>query len=809
MPVGVRLLVRQPWSTAAIVGILALGIGATTAAFAMFNAVLFRPLPGVERPADLVTVRLQPRDRSRNFSSFSRDHFVAMRDADTGLDGLTSEWRGNGWVANGAGAPELIDLAGVARGYFAVLGIRMRLGRPPDDDEVETPGHAVAVISEALWRHQFSAAPDVIGGTMSLNGEPFTIVGVAQAYRGWSLVFRTDLWLPMAEWPVVDRRTKIDRLWEGGFFDVFGRRRPGIGIDAVEPRLGAVFAAVDAQAGTSRAAPLMPIVTAGLSQISQGSIESRLRAIYRVLATGTLVLLLLACANAATLVLAQSTRRQAELALRRALGGGRWAVMRLQLVETGSQTLLAWGLGLGVAMLIAALFHGTRLLPYMPSVDIELDWRVVAFAGAAAAITILAFGLMPAWLAASVDPRRLLTNDRSLTRPTHRLRSTLVALQFALSLALVVSAAVLFRSLLTLRHQDLGFDPRQVVEFDVNPAEHGDTPARTDALYRDVLAHLAGMAGVEHAGFSSPAPISTSSMGAGVRRAGMPDAPVVRATAATVSPEYFATMRIPLLDGRVFRDAEFLRPGETTPTAVILSQALARRLFGDEPPVGREVALGTAANAPTAEIIGVVGDVKWADLRADPRLMMYKPSQPDLVFGTFVIRSSRSADEILRLARGVVRDLAPGLPLYDTGTMDADLDLQLVEERVIARLMGVVAVLAGIIALAGLYAVVAQLVAERTRELGIRIALGAPGRSIAAVVLRPVAALTLTGAVIGVGLVLASTKLLAARVYRVSPTDPWTIALATAALAGATLLAAWRPVRRATRIDPTEALRTE
>jgi predicted permease len=805
---ALRLLARQPWSTAAIVGILALGMGATTATFAVFNAVLFRPLPGVANPDGLVTVRLQPRDRSRSFSSFSHTHLVEMRGADTGLDGLTSEWRGNGWVANGSSEPELIDLAGVARRYFDVLGLRMRLGRPLGDDEVETPGHRVVVISEALWRRQFAAAPDAVGRTLLLNGEPFTIAGVVSGYRGWSLVFKTDLWLPMSEWPAVDRRTRLDRLWDDGHFALFGRLGPGSTPESVEPRLATIFADVDVAAGTSRRVPLGPVVSWRLSDLGQQSIENRLRAIYRVIAIGSFVLLLLACANAATLILVRSTRRQGELVLRRALGGSRWRVMQLQLLEAAMSAAAAWGLGLGIAWLLTGVFRGTRLLPYLPNVDaIGFDGRVLLFSGAVSALTVVAFGTFPAWLAASVDPRRLLTNDRAVARPTHRLRAALVAMQFALSLALVVSAAVLFRSFVALRHQDVGFDPAHVVEFGVNPAERGFTTARADVLYRDILDRLSVTPGVEQAAYSSPAPISTSSMGGSIRPAAA-GARLARATVATISPGYFATLKIPLVDGRDFRGSEFLQPG-AAPAVVILGQALARSVFGASPAVGQRIALGAADNAPTAEVIGVAGDVKWADLRAEPRLMVYRPSESDFVWGTILIRSPRPTDEALGLARQVMRDLAPTLPLYDAGTLDGDLDLQLVEERVLARLMGLVAILAGVIAVAGLYAVVAQLVAERTRELGIRIALGAPSPSIAGVVLRPVAALTLGGSILGVGLILASTKLLSARVYQVSPFDPSTIALAVVALVVAALLAAWRPVRRATRIDPASALKVE
>lgn len=808
---SLRSLLRRPASPAAIVGILALGIGAITATFAVFNTVLFRPIPGVDDPSGVITVRVQPKDRSRNFSSFAREHLVEMRAAETGLTGLTSEWRGNGWVApSSAAEPELIGLAGVAREYFAVLGLRMRLGRPLDDDEVETPGHRVAVISEHLWQTTFDGRTDVVGRTLLLNGETFTVAGVVSRYRGWSIVFKHDLWLPMAEWPVVDRRTKPDRLWDGGYFGFFGRLRPGVTPDAAESRLGAVFAHVDEVAGTPRRVGLMPVVYRGMSDISQRSIESRLFDIFRILTIGAFVLLALASANAANLLLVRAAQRRSELALRAALGGGRWRLMRLLVIESAELAIAAGALGLVIATVLAGTFRGTPLLPYLPALDeIGVDGRVLAFSGAVSALTVLVFGVAPAWLATSVDPRRLLGDARTVTRSTHWLRAGLVAVQVALSLALVVSALVLYRSLDNLRTQDLGFAPARVVEFDFNAAERGYDAPRRAQLYRDAVERLAAIAGVEQAAFSSPAPISTSSAADSVRPWEAADAQPIKITTGVVSPGYFQTLSIPLLAGRDFRDDEFMRPAAADASPVVISLALAQKLFGSTPAVGRRLAVGTGASAHAVDVVGVAGDVKWADLRADPRLMIYRPTDPDFVYGTLIVRSSQPVDQVIAAGRDVMRGLAPGVPLSDVGTLDADLDHQLVEERVIARLMGLVAIVAGVVALAGLYAVVAHLVAERTRELGIRIALGAPRSSIARIVLRPVVGLTLAGMAIGVGLVLASARLLAARVYQISPTDPVTVAGAGIALVAAALLAAWRPARRATRIDPVVALRSD
>ena len=807
---SLRSLLRRPASPAAIVGILALGIGATTATFAVFNTVLFRPMPGVERPSELVTVRLQPRDRSRSFSSFSREHFVAMREADAGLAGLTSEWGADRWVSPpDAAEPELLRVAGVARGYSAVLGLRMRLGRPIGDEEAETPGHRVAVISERLWRNSFGASASVVGQTLSVNDAPFSIVGVVSQYRGWSLVFKYDVWVPIAEWPAIDRRTRADKLWDNGFFDVFGRLRPGVAPETAEPRLGAVFAHVDEVTGTSRKVPLMPVVSRGLENVSQRSLETKLVDIFRVLSIGAFVLLVLACANAANLLVVQSTRRRSELALRTALGGGRWQLMQLLVIEAAEQAVAAGVLGLLFAIVLGGTFRGTPLLPYLPALDeIALDARVLAYCAAVSGLTLLVFGVGPAWLATSVDPRRLLQDSRAVARSTHWLSSGLVAVQVALSLALVVSAVVLYRSLDNLRSQDMGYRSAHVVEFDLETADRGYNASQRARLYQASLDRLRALPGAEHVGFSSPAPLSTSSVRAKVRSWDRQADEPLNGTTAVISPDYFATMSIPLLGGRDFRADEFMNAAPES-NSVIVSFGLAQKLFGSAPAVGRRVVLGTGASARAADVIGVVGDVKSAELRADPRLMIYRSNEPDFVFGTILVRSSQSADQAISAVRVAMRDVAPGIPLYDVGTFDADIDHQLVEERVIARLMGLVALLAGVVAVAGLYAIVAHLVTERTRELGIRIALGAAGSAIARLVLRPMIVLTLVGAAIGVGLIFLSARFLAARVYRISPADPATVMVASLALLAAACLAASLPARRATKIDPIKALRTE
>jgi predicted permease len=650
----------------------------------------------------------------------------------------------------------------------------------------------------------------VVGRTILLNGEPFSVAGVVSQYRGWSIVFKHDVWLPMAEWPTIDRRTTPDKLWDSGYFGFFGRLRAGSTVESVEPRLGAVFAHVDEAAGTPRRVAMMPVVYHGVVDISQRSIETRLFEIFRVAGIGAFLLLALASANAANLLLVRSAQRRSELALRAALGGGRWRLMRLLVIESAEQAIAAGALGLVIAIVLAGMFRGAPLLPYLPALDeIGIDGRVLAFSALVSAITILVFGVVPAWLSTSVDPRRLLGETRTVSRSTHWLRSGLVAVQVALSLALVVSAVVLFRSLDNLRKQDFGFAPAHVVEVDVNAAERGYNATQRADLFRKAVERLTALPDIERAGFSSPAPISTSSGEQAVRPWETADATPIKATGSMVSHGYFDTLSIPLVAGRDFRADEFMRAPASDARPVIVSLGLAQKLFGSTPAVGRRLALGTDASARAAEIVGVVGDVKWANLRAEPRLTVYRPSDPDFVYGTLIVRSPQPPDQVIAAVRGVMKEIAPGVPLDDVGTLDADLDHQLVEERVIARLLGMVAVIAGLVALAGLYAVVAHLVTERTRELGIRIALGAPASSIARIVLRPVIVLTVVGAAAGMGLILLSTKLLAARVFHISPSDPLTVAAVGVALLGAALFAGWRPARRATKIDPAIALRSD
>ena len=804
---GLRLLNRQPASAGAIVLTLALGIGATTATYAVFNQVLFRPARGVADPASLVTVHLQAVDRSSRYGLFSHAFFVEMQRAATGFSGLTSEQTGNAWVsADPSASAQSVELSGVSRGFFSVLGLRMRLGRSLGDDEVETPGIAVAVISEVLWRRQFAASADVVGQTLYVNRQPFTVAGVVADYRGWSLVFKQDLWIPAAEWQVVDRRTR-PTPYAAGHSSFIGRLAPGRDVRALEGQVASVFKDVDGQLGRTRF-PMSPVVSPGLVDIGRAPLAARLLEIFRVLASGSMLLLLLACANAANLAVVRASRRRRELAVRLALGAGRWRLVGQQIAEAAALAALAWGLGLGVAAILASLFRGARLLPYLPDLEaIAFDWRVLVFSGVACALTTIVFSVLPAWFAASVDPRTSLQVSRGVTGAHHRVRASLVALQFALSLGLVVSAALLTRSLDHLRTQNLGFDPRHVVEFDLNPADGGYDAAGRDRLIADAVTRLGEMAGVDRAGYSSPSPTSTGLGFNTVTALDTTGAMDVRETESVVSPAYFETMKIPLLQGRTFTSGEFLSAPGSAGRVVVLSASLARQLFGDGG-VGRRLAIGTGTSS-SAEVIGIVGDVKSANLRDPPPLRLYKPAGQEFAYGSLLVRSARPAREVVASGMKTLRELAPTLPMSDGTPMADDIDRLLAEERLLAKLMGVVAVIAGVLAIGGLYAVVAFIVAERTRELGIRLALGAQARSIASIVLGRVAWMCAAGTIAGVGLIALSSKLLASRLFGVTATDPATIALAAAALGVAAVAAGWLPARRATRIDPTIALRAE
>jgi predicted permease len=821
--VALRLLARQPASAATIVLTLALGIGATTSVYAVFNHVLFRPVPGVLDEGRLVTVLFQPPDEPNSLGAGSRAVVPFFRQAATLSDLATFSERQLP-IAPAPGAdPEIRRVQFVTSRYFETLGVRALRGRLLTD--VEAHGSTqVAVVSQSYWASRLASDVSVIGGKLIVNGHPFTVVGIMDRYRGWSWtrIGTVDVWLPMG---VEHLATGTDGP-EHSIEAIIARRRPDASVEAVTVELGAIQTGM-AGSLDDFSRRFVPVAYAGLYEFGQDRFRQGIMQAFPFLMGGASLLLLLSCANTANLLLARARRRARDLALQAALGASRARLMRGLLGESAVLAIAAGAGGLGLAALAARGLRGLQVFRSVPEVDdLAIDVRVAAFAAAVAACTVVAFGLLPALRTSKVDLRALLPSTALSVPRSRRLRSALVASQLAISLTLLAAAGGLARSLVNLRSIDVGMRTDDVVSITVNPRVAGYNVARRDRFVHDALARLQATAGLDGVAYASPPALWSD--GWYPRRVRIDAAlaqPDVEVDTAMVSGTYFEVLGIPLLSGRTFTAGEFQKPPGKAGGVAIVSESLARQLFGQGSAIGRSVARGSwRLEGPAVmsfqrkrgefvlerelEVVGVVADTRSGyDLRAGERAALYEPGGQRPVYGSFYVRSARPAAETVAAVRRVMREIAPGVPLTNVGTVRDAIERLIPEERLFARVMAIVAVLALLLGVAGTYAVMSYTVSERTRELGIRAALGAAPLALARGVLARALAMCAAGLVAGLALSAVGARVLSAKLYGVSALDPFTLAPAMLVLAAATAAAAWLPARRATRIDPALVLK--
>ena len=552
----------------------------------------------------------------------------------------------------------------------------------------------------------------------------------------------------------------------------------------------------------------------GLSAIGEARTRGAVAEMYPFALGASGLLLLLACANTANLLLARTMTQVRDLALRHAIGAGRWRLARGLFVEAGLIAVSAIGLGLVIGRLLVGFAQGEQLFETGPVLDeIFLDWRVVVFAVALGGVTILLYGVAPAFAASqSALPRALAQTHRS-TRASRRLRGGLVCVQLALAMTLLSGAGVLVRSLENLRHADLGMQPEGVVTFVMNPMRLDYDGERQFGLVRDTITRLRNAPGIESVAFASPSPFWRGRVPASLKTELTEQAPEHAVSRTVVSADYFSTLGIPLRAGRAFAETEFERTRRKESVG-ILNESLARHLFGGTSAVGRRIYLSQAARGwkldRSLDVIGVVGDTRFgSNLRGPGGLVVYEPAGASMSVAAFFVRSRLTAAETVSTARTAVRRIEPNLPVADAGSLRDEIDRLLPRERMLALLISGVALLATILGVAGVHAVIAHTVVERTREFGIRLALGASRRAVTAGVLRNVASLACAGLAAGVAIFAAASRLLESHVYGVSPMDPLTLTAVGVLLVVAALAGAWLPARRATRVDPAAALRME
>ncbi len=825
---GARTLWRNPVFAGAVILTLALGIGANTAIFTLLDAVVLRRLP-VERPGELYVFGAWygegsmhsdgVPDRDTNLFSYPLyQDFREHTDVFTDLAAVSSYsvWAYLSPGASSGGASlEAAETRLVSGDFFETLGVRAALGRTirPEDDRVPG-GHPVAVLSHAFWASHLGSSPDTVGRPLRMNGTVYTVVGVTPPdFRGVTAGGPTDIWVPLAMQAQLERGDAVlgDRnvMW----LRIIGRLPPAVSPQQAEARTNDLFHRLVAQeAGTevtSEARLEIERLTTHLAPFAKGF--SRLRRGYSrpllVLMAVVGLVLLIACANVGNLLLARASGRQREVAVRLALGASRRRLVRQLLTESLLLALLGGAAGLLVARWILAFL--LSLISAGSTLAVGLDLRVLTFTLGVSVGTALLFGLVPARRAARVDLDPALKSQNVISGEPLRgfsLRKSLVISQVALSLLLLVVAGLFLRSLQNLRRQELGFRPEGVLVAGIDPQGGGYAPEQLPGLYRELVERLEALPGVDSASLSHYSLLTGSRrvLDASVAGYTPPSEEAAQVETIFITNGYLGTIGAPLLAGREPNE----RDQEGSPKVAMVNEAFARHYFGTESPLGKRFGFDGEESSQEIEIIGVVRDLKVHDLWSETPRLAYLPVAQHMSSLHSLQVHARPELAASRL-RETIAEVAPDLPVLSVRSLEEQVERSLRQERLLSQLTAFFGGLALVLAAVGLYGVLAFGVAQRTNEIGIRMALGAePGR-VLGTVLASAMRWVGTGIAIGLATALAAGRFLSSLLFGLGPIDLATLALTTAALVLVAALAAYGPARRASRLDPVRALRYE
>jgi predicted permease len=874
---GLRMLAKSPGFTAVTVLTLALGIGANTAIFSLIDAVMLRSLP-VKDPQHLVVFSWEAKSDPKYHSysnygdcgssgggsgcSFSVPLFETMKGQANTFSGLTA-----------FAGPLQLDLSGngpasMARGeivsgdFFSTLGVGVILGRPLGPSDDSPSASPVMVLGYSYWKSAFGGDRSAVGRTVRINNVPFEIVGVADSHFTNLAPGKTqDFFFPVS----ASRQVKVRWFGNDSVLDdpytwwvvMMGRLKAGVSIGQAQAAASTIFhnemlhgAKPLSKESDAPAIRLTPAPAGLTGQRGQVSTELYLM----MFAVG--FILLIACANVAGLMLARSTARQREMAVRLALGAGRARIARQLLTESVMLSALGGALGVlfalwGVDAITALVSSGSdRPFPFV----VVPDWRVLAFTIGVSLLTGILFGLAPALRGARIDLAPALKENASSLPSSGgqagrwlRLGDALVVAQVALSILVLVGAGLLVRTLQNLRDINPGFDTQNVLLFGIDPTLIGYKDAQSAALYRSLQERFAGLPGVLSASYSSDALLSNSLWSTSVHLDRAPKNSNVDCDMLAVGADFFSTMHIPMLAGRGFTASDFAsaaatdaaeraamdaaekaavasggvspapapKPAATAlaPMPIIINRAFADKYFAKESPVGKHVGdyegedMPPSVPTPGFLIVGIVGNAKYSGLRREIHPTMYAPFTGGGAH--FELRTAGDPSKLIPLVRDAVSHADVNLPMFDVRTQSAQIEQILSQERIVARVSSFFGVLALALACIGLYGLLAYEVARRTREIGIRLALGAQQRDVMQLVVGEGIVLALVGAAVGIGAAIGVTRFMASMLYGVRATDPVTMVGAAILLAVVALAACYIPARRAMRVDPMVALRYE
>jgi putative ABC transport system permease protein len=795
---GLRMLAKSPGFTVVAALTLALGIGANTAIFSVIKGVLLRPMPYEE--ADRLMFMTEWSEQVPNMS-FSIANFKDLRDRNTAFESIAANNSAN-LIHTGQGEAERLVSRQVTSGLFQTLRLKPLLGRPitPDDDR---PGAApVVLLGEGYWTRRFGRDPGIVGQQLTISGVSFTVIGVlpARFHGGWRTI---DVFTPLLR--LEDQLGGEKNRGNHPGVYVYGRLKAGVTVEQARADVERIAKHLAEQYPNSNAKRSMT-----LRPLRDVLVEGTDKQLYTLLGAVAFVLLI-ACVNVANLLLARAGSRHKEIALRMAMGAPRRRLMRQLLTESTLLALLGGALGLLVA------YWGIKGLVGMlpdsqPGIEqVRMDGTVLAFTLGISLLTGLVFGVLPAWKSSWTSLHDTLKEGGRGTLGTghHRLRNTLAVGEIALAFVLLVGAGLMLRSLLRVREADAGFDRAGVLTASVSlPQTKFSDDAKRAAFAREVVENVSAMPGVRAAAATLPL---LGGWQSGFSVEGKPEPPPGQLPAADitrVTPDYARAMGLRVLQGRFFTD----RDTAERPRICIVDETFAKTFWPEESPLGKHVKFGTLSNTkePWMEVVGVVNHVKNYGVDQTSRVELYLPYYQSPVDAlTLLVRTDASPRSLAPAVRQAVSSADADVPLFGVRTLEEIVSANTGQRRTAAILLGVFAALGLVLAAVGIYGVMSYTVAQRTQEIGIRMALGAPPNAILGMVLRHGTLISLLGIAIGLAAALGLAQFIASQLFQVKPTDPPTFSIVPLILMGVALLACYLPARRATRVDPLVALRYE
>jgi putative ABC transport system permease protein len=801
---GFRMLFKKPGFTAVAVLALALGIGANSAIFSVVNAVLLRPL-GYKDPDRLVAINhnypklnLKASVSAFGFKTYTEQNHVFENLAAFG-----------GWNVNFTGVDEPERLRGllVSSSFFPTLGVGTTMGRSFLPEENQEGRERVVVLSDGLWRRKFGSDPAILGKTLTLNDQTFTVVGIMPAdFRfGRETGNEFELYAPITFTP---QQLSSDALTYE-FLSVFARLKPGVTIQQAQADMDTIAANLREQYMPGRDASGWGLTLQPVHELLVGDVRRALL----VLLGAVGFVLLIACANVANLLLARASTRQKEIAIRTALGAGRFRLIRQLLTESMLLALIGGILGLLIAFWGVDLLTSLNKANLPRAEEIGLDLRVLGFTFGISLLTGIIFGLFPAIQVSKSDLHDSLKEGGRTSGGSARgrIRSFLVVSEVAIALLLLIGAGLLIKSFVGLQKVNPGFQPEGLLSMQISLSSNKyKEPEQINSFYQETLQKIMALPGVQSAAACSSLPLSGANMsgsfvieGRTISQGEMgPHGDRWVATAG-----YYKTMGIPLMKGRYFTEGD----NKDSKPVVIIDESLARRYWPDEDPVGKRITFeGGRDNPIWREIVGIVGHVKHRSLDGESRVQYYIPQAQRPAGSMFiVVRGTGDPANYSSAVRGAIREVDKDQPVFRVRTMEQMVSDSLAQKRFSTLLLSIFAFVALLLSAVGLYGVISYSVSQRTHEIGIRMALGAQQRDVLKLVVRQGMILALVGVTIGIAAAFALTRVMSTLLFGVSATDPATFIIIPLLLAGVALLASYIPARKATKVDPMVALRYE